>query len=137
MKQLTNYKSKKILDTNNSWPLIIEGATSADFPNAIIIPASISSSELGVVPSESGLKYPTWAMKIMIKAKRSRRIIVCIGELDEISIEDQQKFYGLIKYKGVNGFKFPECTQIIITTKDSAKISKRIASLAILYKADK
>ena len=131
-------KSKlvKILKDNTKWPLIIEGVSSANFPTSVVIPATTSSSELGIIPSETGLKLPSWAMEILLKAKKSKKIIVCIGELDEISQEEQEKFYGMIKYKGVNGFKFPEGTQIIITAKNTNKISKRISSLALSFKVE-
>lgn len=131
-------KSKlvKILKDNTKWPLIIEGVSSANFPTSVVIPATTPSSELGIIPSETGLKLPSWAMEILLKAKKSKKIIVCIGELDEISQEEQEKFYGMIKYKGVNGFKFPEGTQIIITVKNTKKISKRISSLALSFKVE-
>lgn len=131
-------KSKlvKILKDNTKWPLIIEGVSSANFPTSIVLPATTPSSELGVIPGETGLKLPTWAMEILLKAKKSKKIIVCIGGLDEISQEEQEKFYGMIKYKGVNGFKFPEGTQIIITAKNTKKISKRISSLALSFKVE-
>lgn len=129
-------KSKlvQILKDNTKWPLLLEGVSSANFSTAIVIPASIPSSELGVIPGETGLKYPTWAMEILLKAKKAKKVYVCISELDKISQEEQEKFFGLIKYKGVNGFKFPEKTQILIPVKDITKISKKIASLAIVYK---
>ena len=131
-------KSKlvKILKDNTKWPLIIEGVSSANFPTSIVVPATTPSSELGIIPGETGLKYPAWAMEIMIKAKKSKKIIVCIDGLDEISQEEQEKFYGMIKYKGVNGFKFPEGTQIIITAKNTKKISKRISSLALSFEVE-
>jgi len=131
-------KSKlvKILKDNTKWPLIIEGVSSANFPTSVVIPATTPSSELGIIPSETGLKLPSWAMEILLKVKKSKKIIVCIGGLDEISQEKQEKFYGMIKYKGVNGFKFPEGTQIIITAKNTKKISKRISSLALSFKVE-
>lgn len=129
-------KLVKFLKDNTKWPLIIEGVSSANFPTSIVIPATTPSSDLGIISSETGLKYPAWAMEIMIKAKKTKKIIVCIGGLDEISQEEQEKFYGMIKYKGVNGFKFPEGTQIVITAKNAKNISKRILSLALVYKVE-
>lgn len=136
MTEETKFKLVKILKDNTKWPLIIEGVSSADFPTAIVIPATTPSNELGVISSENGLKYPTWAMEVTLKAKKSKEIVVCIGELDKISQEEQEKFYGMIKYKGVNGFKFPEGTQIVITTKNTKNISPKILSLAIVYKVE-
>lgn len=132
-------KSKlvKILEDNTQWPLIIEGVASADLPTSIIIPASTPSNELGIVASETGLKYPSWVMEIMIKSKKSKKILICIDNLDTVPAEDQEKFYGMIKHKGINGFKFPKETQIIITAKNVDKISRRISSLAIIFKMEK
>lgn len=129
-------KLVKILKDNAKWPLIIQGVSSKNFPTSIVIPSTLPSSELGIIPGDTGLKYPAWAMEILLKAKKSKQIIVCIGELDEISQEEQEKFYGMIKYKGVNGFKFPEGTQIVITAKNAKNISKRISSLAIVFKME-
>ena len=131
-------KSKlvKILKDNTKWPLIIEGVSTSNFHTPIVIPATTPSSELGIIPGETGLKLPSWAMEILLKAKKSKKIIVCIGGLDEISQKEQEKFYGMIKYKGVNGFKFPEGTQIVITAQNSKNISKRISSLALSFKVE-
>lgn len=131
-------KSKlvKILNDNTKWPLIIEGVSSSNFPTSIVIPATTPSSELGVIPGETGLKLPNWAVEILLKTKKSKKIIICIESLDEISQEEQEKFYGMIKYKGVNGFKFPEKTQIVITAKNAKNISTKISSLAIAFKVE-
>ena len=130
-------KLATILKDNTKWPLIIEGVSSANFPTSIVIPATTPSSELGIIPSENGLQYPAWATKIINQSKNSKKVIVCINGLDEISQEEQEKFYGMIKYKGVNGFKFPEEVQIIITVKDTNKISKKILNLALSVKVEK
>ena len=130
-------KSKlvKILKDNTKWPLIIEGVSSTNLPTSVVIPATTPSSELGVIPSETGLKLPSWAMEILLKAKKSKKIIVWIGGLDEISQEEQEKFYGMIKYNGVNGYKFPAGTQIIIPIKKGnlSKINERIVSLCLNF----
>lgn len=130
-------KLNDILNNNSQWPLIIEGGSSNDFPSPVIIPATTPSSELGLIPSEHGLKYPFWAMEIKLKAQKSKKIIVCIDNLDAIPLEEQEKFYGMIKYKGVNGFKFPENAQIIITVSNANKISKRLANLCLIVKKEK
>ena len=129
-------KLVKILKNNTKWPLIIEGVSSANFPTSIVLSANTPSSDLGVISDETGLKLPSFAQEILIKSKKSKKIILCINGLDEISQEEQEKFYGIIKYKGINGFKFPEGTQIIITAKNANKISKRIVKLALSFKVE-
>lgn len=129
-------KLAKILKDNTKWPLIIEGVSCSNFPTSIIIPANTPSSNLGIIPGETGLEYPVWATEIIEKSKKSKKIIVCISNLDEISQEEQEKFYGMIKYKGINGFKFPEQAQIILPVKNTEKISKRILNLALSFKLE-
>ena len=136
MKEKRKSQLIDILKNNKKWPLIIESANKLKFPSAITIPANTPSENLGLIASENGIKYPTWAMQIMTKAKKSNNIIICIDSLDEIPQEDQEKFFGMIKYKGVNGFKFPEGSQIVITAKDANNISKRISGLALIFKAE-
>ena len=110
-------KSKlvKILKDNTKWPLIIEGVSSANFPTSVVIPATTPSSELGIIPSETGLKLPSWAMEILLKVKKSKKIIVCIGELDEISQEEQEKFFDYCRkyyfedFHGVLPIECPIC----------------------------
>ena len=136
MTEEMKFKLVKILKDNTKWPLILEGVTSSNFPTSIVIPATIPSSELGIISTETGLKYPAWLMQVMIKAKQSNKILICISDLDQLSTEDQEKFYGMIKYKGINGYKFPDGTQIIITVSDMTKISKRISSLTLTLKVE-
>lgn len=124
----------KILKDNTKWPIVIEGVSSTDFPTSTIIPATISSSELGIIPSEEGFKLPNWLNGIIAEAKQGKTVIICIDKLDEIPVEEQEKFYGMIKYRGINGLKFPERTQIVITAKNVGNISKKILSLAVCCK---
>ena len=58
-----------------------------------------------------------------------------ITGLDEIDVDEQEKFYGMIKYNGVNGYKFPTGTQIIIPIKKGnlSKINERIVSLCLNF----
>jgi len=134
MSKINSVKLLKILKDNKDWPIIIEGVSVIDFSNSIVIPANIPSSQLGVIPSENGYKYPSWLMELIINSKKNNNIQICIRGLDEISQDEQQKFYGLIKYKGINGYKFPEGAQIIIPVNNLEKISKRILSLSLVYK---
>ena len=135
---LNEVKSKliNIINNNTKWPLVLEGLSSKKFPKAVVVPADLPSSELGVISDETGLKYPDWIKEIMDKSKQSKKVILCIDGLDTISQDSQEKFYGLMKYKGVNGFKFPEETQIIITVDDASKLSKKILDLALVYKVE-
>lgn len=123
-----------VLKSNTKWPIIIEGITSSYFKDATIIPADIPSSDLGVVPTENGIKYPAWAMELILKSKKTSHRVLCIDKIDSIPDKDQEKFYGLIKVGGINGFKFPDGTQIIITASDMNKVSPKLSALTLIYK---
>lgn len=124
-----------ILDSNEKWPLIIGGVDSESISKSVVLPAITHTSELGIVAGETGLVYPAWLMEIRIKAKKSNKIYLVITGLDEIDVDEQEKFYGMIKYNGVNGYKFPAGTQIIIPIKKGnlSKINERIVSLCLNF----
>ncbi|MBE5735692.1 MAG: hypothetical protein E7361_04540 [Clostridiales bacterium] len=125
-----------ILDNNTKWPVIIECDKTLRLDNTVVIPATIPSAQLGIIPGETGLKYPAWLMQVMMLDKKGAKIRILIDGLDTIPIEEQEKFYGIIKYRGVNGMKFPAYSQVIISvSKDGVdKVSNRISSLCIVHK---
>ena len=135
MTEETKSKLVSVLKNNTKWPLIIEGASKDNFPTSIIVPSNIPSSELGIVSDETGYKYPNWLTNVVNKAKKSKRVLVCIDSLDKVSEEEQEKFYGLLKHKSISGFRLPEAAQIIITVKNLKKVSKRILDLSLVFKA--
>lgn len=125
-----------ILDNNAKWPVIVECDKTLHLDNTVVIPATIPSAQLGIIPGETGLKYPAWLMQVMMLDKKGAKIRILIDGLDTIPIEEQEKFYGIIKYRGVNGMKFPADSQVIISvSKDGVdKVSNRISSLCIVHK---
>lgn len=127
-------KLKEILSNNKSWSIIIEGLDAKLIKDAVIINANINSQDLGIKIDSNGYIYP----KFISELENNKTKILIIDELDEISKEEQEKFYGLIKYKGINGYKFPKETQIIITTKTNGlnKISQNILNLTLNFKLE-
>lgn len=127
-------KLNKILSNNKSWSIIIEGLDAKLIKDAVIIKADINSQDLGIRIDSNGYIYP----KFISELENNKTKILIIDELDEISKEEQEKFYGLIKYKGINGYKFPKETQIIITTKTNGlnKISQDILNLTLNFKLE-
>lgn len=127
-------KLKEILSNNKSWSIIIEGLDAKLIKDAVIINANINSQDLGIKIDSNGYIYP----KFISELENNKTKILIIDELDEISKEEQEKFYGLIKYKGINGYKFPKETQIIITTKTNGlnKISQDILNLTLNFKLE-
>lgn len=137
MKIQDRKKIAKILKDNERWPVIIQGISAKIFKNAIIIPADIPSSELGTKIDDKGnIIFPNWLEKLKQMEKMDKAIIVCIDGLDKIDPDEQQKFYGMLKYNGINGYKFSNATRIVIATFDSAKISKGLADLALFVKVE-
>lgn len=133
---MDNKKINLILQNNNSWPIILQGVESSLFKNAVIINSLIPSSKLGINIDDNGnYIYPDFCLKLMQK-ENNKNIILLIKNLDEISKLDQEKFYGIIKNKAINGYNFPTQTQIILTCNDYKKISKKISSLCINYKLE-
>ena len=127
-------KLNKFLKNNRKWPLLIEGVSSENFSSSVIIPASISSMELGIIPTSNGQRFPLWLEELIGLMKVSKRVFVCIDRLEYLNESEQEKFYSMIKYNGINGYKFPDGTQIIIPTKKLDRISKKLSDLAIIYK---
>lgn len=129
-------KLNKIFNDNKGWPLLIEGVSAKNFPHSVVISADIDSACLGVVPGETGLKYPSWVMQLNILSKKTDRVVLVIDQLDSVSQDEQEKFYGIVKYSKINGYSFPKSTQIIITVSKGGidKISTRLKSLTIPYK---
>lgn len=127
-------KLNEILSNNKSWSIIIEGLDAKLIKDAVIINANINSQDLGIKIDSNGYIYP----KFISELENNKTKILIIDELDEISKEEQEKFYGLIKYKGINGYKFPKETQIIITTKTNGlnKISQDILNLTLNFKLE-
>lgn len=134
MKKEMKEKLLQILNANPKWPIIIEGVEIANIPYDVVIPASIPSRNLGIIPTEKGLVCPTWVKEITRLSQKQNPIILCIDGLDSILIQDQEKFYGLLKYKAINGYKFPQKTQIVITATNVANISEKILGLCFLAK---
>lgn len=136
MKKENISKVMEILNCHFDTPIILQGVSASIIPNVVVVSADIPSSELGVVPSENGYKYPAWAMELLVRDKKGEKSTICIDGLDSLPKDEQEKFYGMITYKGVNGFKFPKDTSIVILVKDIEKVSSRIRNLTLSFKAD-
>lgn len=120
----------EILNNNRTWPMIITGLTAKNFPTAVILPSSCPSESLAA-------ENATWLKEIDEKSKNSKQIMLVIDQIDSIIEEKQEKFYGILKYKNINGINFPKNMQIVVTANDIEKVSKRIQSLCLIYKAEK
>ena len=123
-----------LLRNRQHWPLLVEGLTAKDLPTAVILPATIKETEMGILPDVNGFKYPKWIMTILIKAREKKEIILCLDGIDALPFDEQLKFYGLLKNKGLNAFNLPEQTQIVVTAKQLEKVAPKIKNLCLLVK---
>jgi len=135
MEKKNTIKLIKILDNNKKNNILLMGTTATNFEDAVIIPATIPSQKLGIGIDDHGeYVYPSWLKEIEEK-KTNEQILIIIDGLDKVSKDEQEKFYGILKYKGINGYSFPVQSQIVCTSKstDQSKISDRILGLNIIY----
>lgn len=128
-------KLVEILKVNQGWPLIVEGLDAQDFAESPTIQADCDASELALIPTEKGYIFPKWLSKLVKDSKEFKNVFLCISGLDTVSFELQERFYGLLKYKGLNGMKLPENTQIVIVANHGGieNISQKIKSLTISF----
>ena len=126
-------KLKSILNNNSKWPIIIQGATAKNFPKAVVLNGDTKSEELGILSTENGLVYPNWVNEINEKLKASKKVLLIIDGIDKLELADQEKFYGIIKYSGINGYKFPAGVQIVMPVEDINKVNRKIFSLSINF----
>ena len=125
----------QILENNKKNNILLMGMNASKFEDAIIIPSTIPSEKLGIGIDDNGnYIYPSWLKEIKEK-EGSDKILLIIDALDKVDTNEQEKFYGLLKHKKINGYTMPENLQIVCTskTKDKSKISERILSLNIIY----
>lgn len=132
-------KMMTILENNKKWPIIIAGISGNSLSNAIMLPATIPSDQLDIVPDDEGMNYPAWIMQMMICARKSDKVYLVIDGLDDIDFDEQEKFYTILKHKSINGYKFPDNVQIVIAIKSGniSRISDKIATLCISFNVEK
>lgn len=111
-------------------PILVEGMTKEDFKNAEILPASIPSKDLGIVNTSKGLKAPKWFAHVM----KSDINTIIIDGIDGIDMENQEKFYELLKYKTISSIEFYKEIKIVVLYKDLKKVSPNIISLCQIIK---
>lgn len=124
-------KLDEVLKNNTKWPLIVAGADSAYFASAVVLSARTPSGALGVVTDTR----PDWIVALEAKAQTGKAVL-CIDGLDQIDADEQEKFVGLLKYKGVNGYTLPDNAQIVMTVADVDKVSPRLVALSLVYRVE-
>lgn len=129
-------KLKTIIKNNFSTPLIIEGAHFKEGENVVVLSSKTNSKDLAVVALEHGYKYPNWLIKLNEKAKSKSRLFLVIDGIDDITPDEQLKFYEILKNRATSCVKLPNNVQILLTS-HSKELNPVISSLTILYKLEK
>ena len=123
----------EILNNNKKWPIILKNINETEIANSVVISADISNSELAVLPMENGMEVPKWLKELQVKCKIEDNAVLIISNIDKINIQEQEKFYGLLKFKALNGFDLPTNSQIVLTCVDIEKVSTKIKELSLIY----
>lgn len=130
-------KLNKVLSANKTWPIILEGVNAEEFTKATIVPATLPSSQLGVINDINGLVKPGWVVAVEENANSKTNLLV-ISAIDKIEKSEQRKFRNLLDSKSLNGYKLPDNLQIALTIDlgNRAKLDDELLSLTIYYKAE-
>ena len=129
-------KIKEVIKNNRKWPIIIENIEAENIDNAIIINSKISNKDLGIIPNENGNKMPTWILEMILNDKKNVVSTLVISDIDQIDMIEQEKFIGILKFKGINGYSFPAGTSIVLTCRKGNYdlVSPKIKDLCIKIK---
>ena len=80
-------------------------------------------------------KLPPFAEKLDEKCAKNKICYFIITEIDKISIEQQDRFVGLVKDREFNGYNLPDNCIIVFTVKDKnslKNISPKIYQFAVV-----
>ena len=114
------------------FPMLIKNASPNAFNNSVVINSDIAKSELN--GHYEGITFcpPMWYKELIEKSKNNYCILV-IGNINEISMEEQTKFVEILKYKKISTFDLPKNCLIIATCTDLSKnkINEEVYSLLV------
>ena len=110
--------------------LLIENIPSDSFDNSVIIKSNIDKSELNGHYENTKFCPPLWYRELTKKSKTGNTILI-IENINEIEIEEQNKFIEILKYKKISTFDLPNNCIIIVTCTDLTKnkISEEVYTL--------
>ena len=113
---------------NNVVPILVDFISGSDLGNAIILPASISKSELNGHYEGKDFLPPKWYQELTFE-KNSK--ILVIDKIDSVSKEEQTKFCELLEYRKISTFILPKNCVIIVTANEinKDKINEELFSL--------
>ena len=92
--------------------------------------SNIDKSELNGHYENVEFCPPTWYKELLEKSK-SEHVILVIENINDISLEEQNKFIEILKYNKISTFELPKNCLIIVTCSDlnNKKISEEVYSL--------
>lgn len=111
-------------------PLLIENIPSDLFSNSVVLKSNIDKSELNGHYEDIEFCPPTWYKELLEKSKLDYVILV-IENINDVSVEEQNKFIEILKYNKISTFTLPKNCLIIVTCSDlnNKKISEEVYSL--------
>ncbi len=111
----------------NVAPILVDFIQKDFLEDAVVIDSKCRKEELNEIYEGEKTLAPKWYQKLINENKK----ILVINNIDSISIEEQNKFIELIKYRKVSTFELPQDIRIIIIAKEvnAEKINKEIYSL--------
>ncbi len=136
MEEQVKTKLKAVIQNNFSTPLLIDGVNFSESDSAVILPSTIDSKDLGIIANEDGYIYPKWLSSLQEKASLKKRVYLVIDSINNISPDEQLKFYEILKYRAISSVKIPDNVQILLTTNGKEEINAIISSLTISYKVE-
>ena len=125
---MLSQKIKEVAELSKIAPIVVSGVPSKLFDDAVVIDASISSKELGIVNTKDGPKYPEWFLKL----KSSNIKFLVIDGIDKLAEYDQGKFYEILKYRQITNVDLPKKIGIIVTAKDVFDVADSIKNLCMI-----
>lgn len=111
-------------------PLLVQNIPSNSFDNSVIIKSNIDRSELNGHYENTVFCPPLWYKELLDKSK-SGHVILVIENINDISLEEQNKFIEILKYNKISTFELPKNCLVIVTCSDlnNKKISEEVYSL--------
>lgn len=121
---LENYIKYKIS------PILVESFPTNTLKNSIVLPANINKTELNGHYENIEFCPPSWYKELLEKSKKGY-VILIIDNINTVSLEEQNKFIEILKYKKISTFELPKNCLIIVTYKklNDKKISEEVYSL--------
>lgn len=124
-------KNLNILILKTNEPILVKNVNIESFSNKIVIPSNISQDKLSIIGT-----HPLWLIELELLSKKKEISILIIDKIDEIPLNEQMKFFEIIKYRSISGFKLPENTHIILTCNSFEKVADKIKSNCLLEEVE-